>query len=292
MRKCPDCGASFKGQPTACPFDGATLVEDEQLPTIIGDWQVQSQVAESSHATVFRAHRAGGAEVALKIYRPSVTSVHPEREIDAHRIDHPNLAKLLDHGATKDGSIYLATEWLHGETLRQRLCCPLALDEALAIARQLLVGLTALHEKRLIHRDLKPENVMLLGTRPRGKALAGEQSRSRPRGKAFGGEQSRSRPRGKALAGEQSRSRPRGKALAGEQLRAVLLDLGHALVLDQKRMTESGMVWGSAARAGRGTSARRAKRSLLLWRGALRADHRRAAVPREIGKRLDAHALV
>ena len=63
-----------------------------------------------------------------------------------------------------DDQMYVVTELLEGETLRQRLGTgkPLAIRKAIDIAVQVARGLAAAHDKHLIHRDLKPENIFLL----------------------------------------------------------------------------------------------------------------------------------
>lgn len=78
-------------------------------------------------------------------------------------LNHPNVLSVYDVG-TVDGSPYLVSERLEGETLRQRLRsaphgfpASRALDWALQLAR----GLAAAHEKGVVHRDLKPENLFV-----------------------------------------------------------------------------------------------------------------------------------
>jgi len=76
-------------------------------------------------------------------------------------LNHPNILAVFDIG-TNDGSPYVVSELLEGETLRERLrggsiAARKVLDYALQIAR----GLAAAHEKGIIHRDLKPENLFL-----------------------------------------------------------------------------------------------------------------------------------
>src|SRR5919202_1858080 len=79
----------------------------------------------------------------------------------AGALNHPNVLSVHDVG-TQDGSPYVVSELLEGETLRERLsggALPQrkAVDYALQIAR----GLSAAHERGIVHRDLKPENIFI-----------------------------------------------------------------------------------------------------------------------------------
>src|SRR5207245_6892600 len=61
-----------------------------------------------------------------------------------------------------DGRQFIATEFVEGETLRQRLKrAPMGLSEALEIAIQIASALSAAHRAGIVHRDIKPENIML-----------------------------------------------------------------------------------------------------------------------------------
>jgi Tol biopolymer transport system component len=78
-------------------------------------------------------------------------------------LNHPNITAVFDFGTNhSDGSPYIVTELLEGETLRSRLG-PGAISPRKAIdyAVQIAKGLAAAHEKGIVHRDLKPENVFL-----------------------------------------------------------------------------------------------------------------------------------
>ena len=82
---------------------------------------------------------------------------------NASRINHPNIAAIYDFGETSDGLIYLAMEFVEGESLT-RMCEALgALDapRAAEIARQVASALEAAHERGIVHRDLKPDNIMI-----------------------------------------------------------------------------------------------------------------------------------
>src|SRR5437016_6884601 len=108
-----------------------------------------------------------GRDVAVKVL-PSTYSVDEQRlsrfeqeASAASALNHPNILIVHDIG-THDGSPYIVSELLEGETLRARveqgaLPARKAMDFALQMAR----GLAAAHEKGIVHRDLKPENLFL-----------------------------------------------------------------------------------------------------------------------------------
>src|SRR5437868_5276910 len=65
-------------------------------------------------------------------------------------------------GGGGDGIHFIATEYIEGETLKQRMARqPLAVREALEIAMQIAGTLDAAHTQGIVHRDIKPENIML-----------------------------------------------------------------------------------------------------------------------------------
>jgi TolB-like protein/Tfp pilus assembly protein PilF len=117
---------------------------------------------------VYRAHDPRlGRDVAIKVV-PAAFSADPERlrrfEQEARAaaaLNHPNILAVYDIG-THDGSPYIVSELLDGETLRERLAKgPLGVRHAVEYARQLTCGLVAAHAKGMVHRDLKPDNVFV-----------------------------------------------------------------------------------------------------------------------------------
>jgi TolB-like protein/Flp pilus assembly protein TadD len=75
-------------------------------------------------------------------------------------LNHPNLLTIYEIG--EEGQIqFIATEFVDGITLRERMRTPLQLNEILRIVIQIAEALAAAHEAGVIHRDIKPENVML-----------------------------------------------------------------------------------------------------------------------------------
>jgi len=137
-------------------------------------------------------------EVAIKVIADPL--VKPERVARFERearalaaLNHPNIGALYGIEDT-DGDTALVMELVEGPTLADRLFTgPLAVAEALPIARQIADALEAAHERGIVHRDLKPANVKV---RPDGTvkcSTSGLPSRSiRPRRRQFN---SRSRPR-------------------------------------------------------------------------------------------------
>ena len=106
-------------------------------------------------------------DVAIKVL-PAAFSRDPERlrrfQQEAQAVaalDHPNILSIHDFGE-HDGSPYIVTEFLDGETLRERVRTgALPVRKATEYAEQMGRGLAAAHEKGIVHRDLKPENVFL-----------------------------------------------------------------------------------------------------------------------------------
>lgn len=79
----------------------------------------------------------------------------------ASALNHPHILTIYQLGNV-DGQQFIATEFIEGETLRQRLArAPITVDEALAISIQVAGALAAAHREGIIHRDIKPENIML-----------------------------------------------------------------------------------------------------------------------------------
>jgi serine/threonine-protein kinase len=79
----------------------------------------------------------------------------------ASSLNHPNILTIYEIGQ-EQGHHFIATEYVEGESLRQRLArSPMDLRETLGIVIQVADALAAAHEAGIVHRDIKPENVML-----------------------------------------------------------------------------------------------------------------------------------
>lgn len=78
----------------------------------------------------------------------------------ASALNHPNLITVYEVGE-HEGSHYIATEFIEGQTLRERMKERLTFDDALSISVQAAEALSAAHQAGIVHRDIKPENIMI-----------------------------------------------------------------------------------------------------------------------------------
>jgi serine/threonine-protein kinase len=124
-------------------------------------------------AAVYAATHRNGSRAAVKLLHAEL-SINPQvrtrflREgYVANTVGHDGAVKVIDDDVAEDGSLFLVSELLDGETLEER-CVRfggrLSEDDVLSVTDQLLDVLVAAHAKGVIHRDLKPENVFLTRT--------------------------------------------------------------------------------------------------------------------------------
>ena len=136
--------------------------------TQLDHYEILSPLGKGGMGEVYLAHDARlGRNVALKLLPAEFTQAADrvrrfEQEAKAaSALNHPNILTIYEIGAT-DHTHFIATEYIEGETLRQRLANEKpSLQAALEIATQIASALSAAHEAGIIHRDIKPENVML-----------------------------------------------------------------------------------------------------------------------------------
>jgi eukaryotic-like serine/threonine-protein kinase len=136
--------------------------------TKLGPYEIQSLLGAGGMGEVYRARDARlGREVAIKVLT-SGSAPDSERlrrfEQEARAtaaLNHPNILAVFDIG-TQDGSPYIVSELLEGETLRSRLTSgPLPMRKTIDYALQIARGLAAAHDHGIFHRDLKPENIYI-----------------------------------------------------------------------------------------------------------------------------------
>jgi serine/threonine-protein kinase len=146
---------------------GAGAVAALAPGTRLGPYEVVGLLGAGGMGEVYRARDPRlGRDVAVKRVRGAEPGVESLRRFDqearaAGALNHPNLLAVYDVGV-EGGIPYVVTELLEGETLRQRLRAgALPAREVVRLARLILAGLVAAHDKGIVHRDLKPENLFL-----------------------------------------------------------------------------------------------------------------------------------
>ena len=134
----------------------------------VGPYEILSLLGQGGMGQVYKARDLRlSREVALKIV-PSDASPDKDRVLRfqdearaASLLSHPNIVAVYDIG-DHDGSPYIVSELLQGQTLRDRFSMgPLPARKAVEYSAQILRGLAAAHDKGIVHRDLKPENLFV-----------------------------------------------------------------------------------------------------------------------------------
>src|SRR6516162_6847383 len=134
----------------------------------LGPYEVVSLLGAGGMGEVYRARDPRlKREVAIKVL-PRALSLDSDRlrrfeqeALATAALNHPNILAVFDIG-TSEGSPYVVSELLEGETLRDRLRSgPIPVRKSLDYALQIAHGLAVAHEKGIIHRDLKPENLFI-----------------------------------------------------------------------------------------------------------------------------------
>jgi serine/threonine-protein kinase len=139
----------------------------------VGPYRVLGEIGRGGWGTVLLAARADGAyrqQVAIKVMHGGLLAGERLERFRAERkilgeLVHPNIARLLDAGATAEGVPYFVMEHVEGEPLvaycdRRRL----GVDERLALFLQVCDAVRYAHQRLVVHRDLKPANILVAET--------------------------------------------------------------------------------------------------------------------------------
>jgi serine/threonine-protein kinase len=150
--------------PVQPPFNPASIPPG----TVVGaKYELGPAIGWGRHSVVYSAvHKLLQRKAAVKIL--AKTDEETERRFAreaklAGSLRHENIVEVYEIGRLEDGRAFLATEFLEGETLAERVAVtgPLSVPEAMRIGQEVLRGLEAAHEQQIVHRDIRPDNLFL-----------------------------------------------------------------------------------------------------------------------------------
>lgn len=145
----------------------ADELETEFIGTTVGHYRIERLLGEGGMGKVYLADdMLLSRKVAIKILPQTLVEQHDrlkrfkQEAKAASGLNHPNILTIHEFG-TDEGSNYIVTEFIDGETLREKLRERLSMNEITDIAAQAASALAAAHHAGIVHRDIKPENIMI-----------------------------------------------------------------------------------------------------------------------------------
>jgi len=156
--------------PISKVLDEVAAESEERMPATIGPYALQRAIGSGGMGAVYLGHRADRSfnkQVAIKIIRKGMETdrilqrFRRERQIVAS-LDHPNIARLLDGGATADGRPYFVMEYVDGMPID--VWCDqrrLPVEARLKLFLQVCDAIHYAHQNLIIHRDIKPGNILV-----------------------------------------------------------------------------------------------------------------------------------
>src|SRR5580658_10202716 len=162
--------ALLESAAVALATDETALTKSAWIGRRVGPYEIVEEIGAGGMGEVYRATRADDQfrkEVAIKLVRVGydsdfiVARFRTERQVLAG-LEHPNIARLLDGGTTKEGVPYFAMELVEGQPLYE-YCDSRKLNtsDRLRLFLQICSAVQYAHQRLIVHRDLKPGNILV-----------------------------------------------------------------------------------------------------------------------------------
>jgi non-specific serine/threonine protein kinase/serine/threonine-protein kinase len=165
--------ASRSDRLEACASDmrvGSADIDDTSIGRRIGAYRIVRELGRGGMGAVYLAERADQEftkQVAIKLLKRGTDTdevlrrFRSEREILA-RLEHPNIARLLDAGTSEDGLPYFVMEYVVGARVNDYCFAQnLSVAERLRLFLKICAAVQFAHQNLVIHRDLKPANILI-----------------------------------------------------------------------------------------------------------------------------------
>jgi serine/threonine protein kinase len=160
-------GSFLAERPTSAAETTDSVVEG--AGALLGPYKLLELIGEGGFGVVFLAEQQPPIrrKVALKVLKPGMDTRHVVARFEAERqalaiMDHPNIARVFDGGATPTGRPYFVMELVKGVSITD-YCdqYQLTLRQRLELFVHVCKAAQHAHQKGIIHRDLKPSNVLI-----------------------------------------------------------------------------------------------------------------------------------
>ncbi|RYD48871.1 MAG: serine/threonine protein kinase [Verrucomicrobiaceae bacterium] len=157
------------GETPPPPEDASATLEDERIGKIIGRYRIKEKLGEGGCGSVYLAEQDQPVKrlVAMKVIKLGMDTRSVIARFDAERqalamMDHPNIARVLDAGATDRGQPYFVLELVRGTRITE-YCDANHFEtrQRLELFIQVCKAIQHAHQKGVVHRDIKPSNVLV-----------------------------------------------------------------------------------------------------------------------------------
>ena len=172
MKICLVCRRCFEDSALSCAEENHEPLAEMRIGNcdVIANYRLEFLHESTASGEIYRAFNSILKKTHLiKIIAPEHFDEHSRKQFLSETralsaIIHPNVARVYESGILPDGSLYVVTEFLTAQTLRDCLTKVGAPSEvtALTISRQTAEGLEAIHALDILHRNIRPENIILM----------------------------------------------------------------------------------------------------------------------------------